>query len=129
MRGALEDIASCSQLDDPAEIHHSHPVAEMADHREVVTDEQKCQTQLGLEIVEEIGSSAIMNLGSAARARAMPTLWRCPPLAPVPLAAIQSRNRRGSLGVISATVLPAQKNSSPTANDRRWVSALGKVEA
>ena len=41
-------------LDDPAEVHHRDPVADVADDRQVVGDEQVGQPELALEPLEQV---------------------------------------------------------------------------
>lgn len=72
-------------LDDLAQIHHRHSIRDVADHTEVVGDEQVGQAELVLQLLEQVddlsltetssaetGSSAMINLGRKANARAMP---------------------------------------------------------
>ena len=64
----MENILCATQLAEPAQEHDADPVGDIAHYREVVADEQISQA-----------SSHTMRAGSAAIARAMPILWRCPP--------------------------------------------------
>ena len=74
------------------EVHDRHPVRDVADHREVVGDEQighpelswrsssRLTTPAWMETSSaETGSSSTSSLGCRISARAMPIRWRCPP--------------------------------------------------
>ena len=41
-------------LDDPAEVHHRHAVAHVADHRHVVGDQQHGERELLLQVLEQV---------------------------------------------------------------------------
>ena len=43
MQWLVVDVIAAAGLDDPAEIHHRDPLAEIADHGEVVADEEEGQ--------------------------------------------------------------------------------------
>jgi hypothetical protein len=79
-------------LDDATEVHHGDAMRDLADHGEVVRDEEIGETPVALELEEEVehlglhrhieadtGSSHTRKAGSTASARAMPIRWRCPP--------------------------------------------------
>jgi hypothetical protein len=93
--GAAEDLLPRPAFDDPAQIHHAHPVAQVAHHRQVMRDEQKRQPSRSRRSrsrfmicactetsTADTGSSATMKRGSIASARAMPIRCRCPPEMP-----------------------------------------------
>ena len=54
MQRVVEQLLAGRDLDQPAEIHHRDPVAQMAHHREVVADEQIGQMELGAQILEQV---------------------------------------------------------------------------
>ena len=54
MRRTLVDRFDRPDLDDPAEIHHDDPVAEILHDVEVVADEDVCRFELVLEIEQEV---------------------------------------------------------------------------
>lgn len=81
-----EDVVSRALFDDAPQIHDCDPVADMADHRQVVGDDEISQSMFGLEIGHQVqdlalnrhiepavGSSAIIRRGLSASARATPT--------------------------------------------------------
>lgn len=77
-----------------AQIHHHDPVADMFHDRKVMGDEQKRDLRLFLDILKQIhnlGLDADIQCGNRfvrhnklrinpPGARAIPILWRCPPL-------------------------------------------------
>jgi hypothetical protein len=80
----LEHRAARPDLDDLAQVHHRHAVADALDHRHVVRDEQEGDAELGLQVEQQVddlrridtssadtASSAMTTLGCSARARAM----------------------------------------------------------
>src|SRR5205807_6097661 len=48
------DLFGVRDLDDLAEVHHGDPVAQVADDRQVVGDEQVGQVELVLEVLQEV---------------------------------------------------------------------------
>ena len=81
-----ENLVTGAGLDQPAEVHDRDPVGVVADHGEVVGDEQKGETQTVLESSRrfmipartetsraDTGSSSTTSSGSSAMARAMLT--------------------------------------------------------
>ena len=52
--GSLVQLFGRRQLDDAAEVHHRHAVADVLDHRQVVRDEQVGQPELGLQVLEQV---------------------------------------------------------------------------
>lgn len=50
----VEKLISVCNLDDPAQIHHSDPLAEVLHHRKVVGNEQQCEIQLLLELLQQV---------------------------------------------------------------------------
>ncbi len=54
MQRVVEQFVALGELDDPAEIHHRDPLAEMPDHRQIVRDEQIGQVELVAQILEQI---------------------------------------------------------------------------
>ena len=48
-----EELVRRRGLDDPAQVHHGHPLAEMLDDGEVVRDEQDAQAQFVLQRPEQ----------------------------------------------------------------------------
>src|SRR5579875_1372835 len=53
MMGALVERVAVGQFDDLAEIHHRDPVAHLADHGEVVSDEEVREVQALLEVAQQ----------------------------------------------------------------------------
>ncbi len=49
-----EELLDRSLFDDPAEVHHAHPIADVTDDRQIVRDEQVGQPQALLEIEEQV---------------------------------------------------------------------------
>ena len=54
MLGTVVDVGTVADLDDAPEVHHRHPVGDVADDREVVGDEEVGDPQLVLEVLEEV---------------------------------------------------------------------------
>src|SRR6185437_5751139 len=54
VRRALEDVVSRPDLDDLSEIHHRDAVGDVTDEREVVGDEERCETEVALQRLEQI---------------------------------------------------------------------------
>ena len=54
MIGALEDLVGGRQLDHAAQVHDGHAVRDVADHAEVVADEQVRQVQLAAQPLEQV---------------------------------------------------------------------------
>ena len=54
MRGLAEQLAAFRDLDDAAEIHHADPARHVADHGEVVADEEIGQAELVLQVAHQI---------------------------------------------------------------------------
>ena len=54
MQRPLEDRVDRAELDDPAEIHHQHPVADVAHDVEVVADEDIGQVELALQRAQQV---------------------------------------------------------------------------
>ena len=54
MERAGVQVVRRGQLDDPAEVHHRDPVADVADDRQVVGDEQVGQRELVLEALQQV---------------------------------------------------------------------------
>ncbi len=52
--GVLVERLPVRDLDDLAQIHHGHPVGDVAHHREVVGHEQVGQPELGLELLQQV---------------------------------------------------------------------------
>ena len=52
--GTVEDLLGGAELHDAAEVHHRDPVAEIADHAEVVRDEQVARAVTRLKIGEHV---------------------------------------------------------------------------
>ena len=52
--GPQIDLVRLPFLDDLPEVHHGDPIADVANDREIVSDEQVCQSQLVLELAEEV---------------------------------------------------------------------------
>ena len=90
--GDLVDLVARADLDDLAEVHHRHPIGDVADDGQVVGDEQVGQAELVLQLFEEVDDAGLdadverrdrlvedENFGSTASALAMPTRWRWPP--------------------------------------------------
>ena len=90
---ALERGLGGALLDHPAEVHHDDPVGDVPHDRQVVGDEHvgrrpsSCWSSLSRlstcawtdRSSAETGSSQTITSGLRARARAMPSRWRCPP--------------------------------------------------
>ena len=53
------ELVDGGQLDQPAQVHHPDPVADVLDDREVVGDEQVGQAELLLEVVEQVQDLAL----------------------------------------------------------------------
>lgn len=53
MSRSVEDVVAGPELDDAAEVHHGHAVCEVADHGEVVADEEIRHTHLIAESPEQ----------------------------------------------------------------------------
>ena len=49
----LEDVRGAALLDDPAVLHHRHPVGDLGDHAEIVGDEHHRHAAPGLEIADQ----------------------------------------------------------------------------
>ena len=92
MQRPLEDRLDRADLDDAAEIHHQHPVAEVLHDVQIVADEDISQVELALEARSrfstcastdlssaETGSSRITMRGPVAKARAILTRCFWPP--------------------------------------------------
>lgn len=88
----LEKLFTRAEFHDFTQIHYHDIGGNVLDHRQIVGNEQISQGSLLLEILHQIqdlactdtsradtGSSHTMNLGSRARARAIPMRWRRPP--------------------------------------------------
>ena len=86
MTGIAENFFAGGQFNQAAQIHDADAVRNVADHAEVMRNEQIGQSGVFLKADEQIdnlclnghverrdGSSQTMNLGSTASARAMPT--------------------------------------------------------
>jgi len=54
MRGAGKHLRGRSLFDDPPEIHHHDPVAEMTHHMQIVADKDQRQMQLAAQIRQQI---------------------------------------------------------------------------
>ena len=48
------EVLGRGDLDDPAQIHHGHAVADVLDHRQVVGDEQVGEAELLLQVLEQV---------------------------------------------------------------------------
>ena len=49
MQGPLVEGTRSGQFDDLAQVHHRDPIADMPDHREIVSDEEIGQAELTLQ--------------------------------------------------------------------------------
>ena len=87
-----EHGCAVAHLHDPAAAHDGHAVAQVADHAQVVGDEQVRQLEVALQVLQQVddlrldetssavmGSSATTKRGLSAIARAITTRWRWPP--------------------------------------------------
>ena len=54
MLRSVEDLLARTDLDDPPQIHHRDAVADMADHREIMRDEQIGEPELVLQVFEQV---------------------------------------------------------------------------
>ena len=52
--GVAEDLARAAGLDDPAGVHHHHPVADVSQHRQVVADDHQPDAQLADQLGEQV---------------------------------------------------------------------------
>ena len=52
--GVEVEVARAGDLDDPPEVHHGDPVADVADDAQVVGDEQVGQPELALQPLEQV---------------------------------------------------------------------------
>src|SRR5258708_24514091 len=52
--GRGENLTFVAQFDDLAEIHHGNPMGDVLDDREIVADEQQRQTQLALQVLQQV---------------------------------------------------------------------------
>ncbi len=57
--GSVVDRVSIADLDDLAQVHDRHPVGDVADHGEVVGDEQVGQSQAVLQILQEVDDARL----------------------------------------------------------------------
>ena len=80
--GLLEDLVAGADLDDLAEVHHRHPVGDVAHHRQVVGDEEVGEAELVLQLLEQVhdaGLDATRRAPTPARrARSAPARGRAP---------------------------------------------------
>ncbi len=93
MQRVLVEVVAVGDLDDLADVHHRHAGRDVADHREVVGDEEKGQTELILEVLQQVDHLCLNRdverrdrlVGDdelrieTASARAIPMRWRWPP--------------------------------------------------
>lgn len=54
MGGAAEDIVAGSEFHQPSQIHDCHPVGDVANHADIVADEQACQVEPVAQLHEDI---------------------------------------------------------------------------
>ena len=59
MRGPLVHCVGWSDLDDLAEVHHRDEVGDVTDDREVVRDEDVRQTELLLQVLEQVDDAGL----------------------------------------------------------------------
>ncbi len=57
--GRVVDVVASADLDDLAEVHHGDPVGDVADHRQVVGDEQVRQPELVLQLLEQVDDAGL----------------------------------------------------------------------
>ena len=115
--GVGEQLLGGRGLDDPAEVHHRDPVADVADHREVVGDEEVGQAELVLQVDEQVDDLRLdRHVEGGDRLVADDQLraqGQCPGHADaLPLAA-------GELGREPVVVLGVEADASPSA-PARW---------
>ncbi len=56
---AGEHLVGIALLDDPALVHHRHPMRQVLDHRQVVADEQVRQSELVLQIQQQVHDAGL----------------------------------------------------------------------
>ena len=54
MQRPVADRRARTELDDLAQVHHRHPVADVPDHRQLVGDEQVGQVELLLQVFHQV---------------------------------------------------------------------------
>jgi hypothetical protein len=54
MLGSAEDLGARSRLDDPTQVHDRDPISDLADHREIVGDEQVGDADPVLQIAQQV---------------------------------------------------------------------------
>ena len=55
----LVKLGAAGELDNFAQVHHCHPIADMAHHAQVVSDEEVGHVELGLQIFQEVNDLSL----------------------------------------------------------------------
>src|SRR5438132_5871233 len=103
MSGGAHDFPGRSHFDDPAQIHHRHPMADMLDDGEVVGDKEIRKAMALLEVLKQIDNLRLhRNVEGANRLVANNELWANTKGAgdADPLALAAAELMRVSLGVL-----------------------------
>src|SRR5678815_4020898 len=60
-------LVRLADFDDPAEVHHRHPIGNVADHRQVVRDEQVGESQLRPQPLEQVDDLSLIHISEPTR--------------------------------------------------------------
>ena len=111
-----EDLLGGAALDDPAGVHHQHPVADVGEHRQVVADDQQADAELAHQVARAgrgSGPAPSRRGRSSARRRRSAAAGRPAPSRSSPAASGRRRAGAGRSGRARGPARPARAARRP----------------